>query len=156
MSNLVLVPGPPRIEPIGLFVTRRARTLSRAFDDELGEAGGSLPTWLVLASLKGARHGMQRQLAIEGATLTHHLARMEAAGLVARERDPQNRRAQVVELTDAGEADFRRLLSRVQAFDRKLGAGFTDDELSTLRALLDRLVANATQNDEVEGATHAD
>jgi len=160
MSNLVLVPGPPRTEPIGLFVTRRARTLNRAFDDELGEAGGSLPTWLVLASLKAARHGMQRQLAadvgIEGATLTHHLARMEAAGLVARERDPHNRRAQVVELTDAGEADFRRLLSRVQAFDRKLGAGFTDDELSTLRALLDRLVANATQNDEVEGATHAD
>src|SRR5207344_1029000 len=100
-----------------------------------------------------------RQLAadvgIEGATLTHHLARMEGAGLVVRERDPQNRRAQVVELTDAGEADFRRLLSRVQAFDRRLSAGFTDDELSTLRALLDRLVANAT-HDEVEGATHAD
>jgi hypothetical protein len=47
------------------------------------------------------------------------------------------------------------LLARVQAFDRRLGAGFTDDELSTLRALLDRLVANAT-HDEVEGATHAD
>ena len=68
---------------------------------------------------------------------------------------PQNRRAQVVELTDAGEADFHRLLARVQAFDRRLGTGFTEPELSTLRALLDRLVTNAT-HDERKGATHAD
>jgi MarR family transcriptional regulator, transcriptional regulator for hemolysin len=149
--------GPPDTEPIGLFLTKRARALSRAFDDALAAGGGSLPTWLVLASLKGARHGMQRHLAadvgIEGATLTHHLTRMETAGLVARERDPENRRAQVVELTAAGEAEFFALLSRVHAFDHKLRAGFTDDELATFRALLDRLVANATQ-EEKEGADH--
>jgi MarR family transcriptional regulator for hemolysin len=151
--------GPPTTEPIGLFVTRRVRSLTRAFDDELAEAGGSLPTWLVLASLKGARHGTQRHLAadigIEGATLTHHLARMEAAGLVARERDPQNRRAQVVELTAAGESDFRSLLARVQGFDRRLCAGFTEEELSTLRTLLDRLVANATRVEEPKGESNA-
>jgi MarR family transcriptional regulator for hemolysin len=144
--------GPPSVEPIGLFVTRRSRALSRAFDDALAESGGTLPAWLVLASIKGARHGTQRDMAadvgIEGATLTHHLNRMEAAGLVARERDPQNRRAQVVELTEAGDAEFRGLLSRVQAFDRRLRAGFTDDELATLRNLLDRLVANATGEGE--------
>ncbi len=144
----------PSGEPIGLFVTRRARALSRAFDDALAEAGGTLPSWLVLASLKGARHGMQRQVAadvgIEGATLTHHLNRMEAAGLVTRARDPQDRRAQVVDLTDAGEREFRSLLGRVQAFDRRLRAGFTDEELSTLRILLERLVANATG----EGESH--
>ena len=79
--------GLPRDEPIGLFVTRRSRALSRAFDDALAAAGGSLPKWLVLASVKGARHGTQRHVAaevgIEGATLTHHLNRMEVAGLVA-------------------------------------------------------------------------
>ena len=73
-------------EPIGLFVTRRARALSRAFDAVLADAGGSLATWLVLASLKGGLHQSQREIAdelgIEGATLTHHLNRMEAAGLV--------------------------------------------------------------------------
>jgi MarR family transcriptional regulator for hemolysin len=147
--------GPPRDEPIGLFVTRRSRALSRAFDDALAEGGGTLPTWLVLASLQGARHGMQRHVAaeigIEGATLTHHLNRMEAAGLVARARDPQNRRAQVVELTEAGDAEFRTLLLRVQAFDRRLRAGFTDDELSTLHSLLDRLVANATRDEATKG-----
>lgn len=141
--------GPPSVEPIGLFVTRQARALSRAFDDVLGEGGGTLPTWLVLASVKGAQHGMQRDLAadvgIEGATLTHHLSRMEAAGLVTRERDPRDRRAQVVALTPAGNDEFRSLLRRVQTFDRRLCAGFTDRELSTLRSLLERLVTNATE-----------
>lgn len=139
---------PPVVEPIGLFIGRHARALGRAFDDALAEAGGTLPAWLVLASVKGARHGMQRQVAadvgIDGATVTHHLNRMEAAGLVTRTRDPRDRRAQVVELTEAGDVEFRTLLSRVQAFDRRLRAGFTDEELSTLRDLLDRLVANAT------------
>jgi MarR family transcriptional regulator for hemolysin len=73
---------------------------------------------------------------------------MEAAGLVTRARDPQDRRAQLVDLTDAGEREFRSLLGRVQAFDRTLRAGFTDEELSTLRTLLDRLVANATGEGE--------
>jgi MarR family transcriptional regulator for hemolysin len=147
--------GLPRDEPIGLFVTRRSRELSRAFDDALAAAGGSLAKWLVLASVKGARHGTQRHVAaevgIEGATLTHHLNRMEVAGLVARERDPQNRRAQVVGLTETGDAEFRTLLSRVQAFDRTLRAGFTDRELATLRSLLDRLVANATDDKATKG-----
>ncbi|HTN79568.1 MAG TPA: MarR family winged helix-turn-helix transcriptional regulator [Acidimicrobiales bacterium] len=148
--------GPPDLEPIGLFVTRRARALSRAFDDALADAGGTLPTWLVLASLKGARHGTQRHVAadvgIEGATLTHHLTRMEAAGLVTRARDARDRRAQVVELTDAGETEFRTLLSQVLAFDNALRAGFTDEELATLRTLVDRLVANATRYIPTEGA----
>ncbi|HMK11743.1 MAG TPA: MarR family winged helix-turn-helix transcriptional regulator, partial [Acidimicrobiales bacterium] len=124
-------------------------------DDALADAGGTLSTWLVLASLKGARHGTQRNVAadvgIEGATLTHHLTRMEAAGLVTRARDARDRRAQVVELTDSGETEFRTLLSRVLAFDSALRAGFTDEELATLRTLLDRLVANATQHFATEG-----
>src|SRR3984893_3699978 len=124
--------GPPDVEPIGLQVTRTAKLLSRAFDDALVEAGGSLPVWLVLGSVKAQHHGMQRQLAeavgIEGPTLTHHLNRMEAAGLVTRRRDPDNRRVHRVELTEMGEATFGRLLTSVAAFDRRLRAGLGDDQ----------------------------
>src|ERR1700726_4966703 len=100
----------PARTPIGLQLARSAKAVSRAFDDALAEAGGSLPVWLILVSLKGQAHGAQRQLAeavgIEGPTLTHHLNRMENAGLVTRRRDPANRRVHQVELTDAGEAAF--------------------------------------------------
>ena len=54
-------------------------------------------------------------------------------------------------MTETGDAEFRTLLSRVQAFDRTLRAGFTDQELATLRSLLDRLVANATDDKATKG-----
>jgi MarR family transcriptional regulator for hemolysin len=145
--SIVQQVGPPGVEPVGLAVTRTAKTLSKAFDGALGDAGGSLPTWLVLVSLMGRRHGRQRDVAdevgIEAATLTHHLNRMEAAGLVTRRRDPENRRVHQVELTDSGEGAFHALRDKVAAFDRQLRAGFTDDELAQLRGFLDRLGANA-------------
>src|SRR5262245_58883040 len=139
--------GEPPNEPIGLQLTRTAKAVSRAFDDALAEVDGSLPTWLVLVSLKSRRHGAQRELAaavgIEGPTLTHHLNRMEAPGLVVRRRDPPNRRVHRVELTEAGEATFARLLGAVVGFDERLRRGFTEPELAMLGDLLERLRINA-------------
>ena len=93
----------PAHPPLGLHLNRVARTVSRAFDETLAEAGGSLPVWLVLISLKSRPVASQRELAeavgIQGATLTHHLDTMESAGLVTRRRDPANRRLHLVELT---------------------------------------------------------
>jgi MarR family transcriptional regulator for hemolysin len=130
-----------------VLLTRAAKTLSRSFDAALAERGASLATWLVLVSLTDEEHGSQRSIAadlgIEGPTLTHHLNRMEADGLVTRTRDPRNRRAHLVVLTDDGRAEFQSLLGTVVGFDERLRAGFSDAELATLRALLHRLAANA-------------
>jgi MarR family transcriptional regulator for hemolysin len=134
-------------EPIGLFLNRATRTVTRGFDAALAERGASLPSWLVLSSLKNGGHESQRQLAatlgIEGPTLTHHLNRMEAAGLVTRARDPRNRRVHQVALTEEGEREFQTLLGQVRAFDRQLRAGLSADELATLRTLLQRVADNA-------------
>jgi MarR family transcriptional regulator, transcriptional regulator for hemolysin len=138
---------PPRTPPIGLRLSASARVVSRAFDEALGEAGGSLPVWLVLLNVKARRAaGNQRELAdavgIREATLTHHLNAMEAEGLLTRRRDPENRRVHVVELTDAGEAAFARLREAAVAFDRRLRRGLSADELDGLERVLDRLAAN--------------
>jgi MarR family transcriptional regulator for hemolysin len=137
----------PEREPVGLELARVARAVSRAFDAALADAGGSLPTWTILVSLKRQAHGNQRQIAdaigIEGATLTHHLNRLEAAGLVTRRRDPANRRVHQVELTGTGEALFRDLRQCAVAFDRRLRAGLSDRDVAQLRRLLDRLAVNA-------------
>src|SRR4051794_25066947 len=140
----------PQIEPIGLEVTRTGRILSLQFNDALADAGGSLPQWLILTALKRGDHTMQRDIAgaigIEGATLTHHLNRMETDGLVRRERVATNRRTQVVTLTPAGDALFAQLLGAVAAFDQQLCAGFNERDLATLRRLLAHLRDNATQS----------
>jgi MarR family transcriptional regulator for hemolysin len=135
--------GPPRHEPIGLYIQRVAKELNRSFDAALGEVGGNVPTWLILLSLKSGRPETQRQLAdavgIRGATLTHHLEGLERNGLVARERDPLNRRVQKVALTPTGEEAFERMRGAALAFDGQLREGFSDNELETLRTLLGKL-----------------
>jgi MarR family transcriptional regulator for hemolysin len=141
------VPRPTRT-PIGLQLARTAKSVSRAFDAALAEAGGSTPTWLVLIAVKTQAMGNQRELAesigIKGATLTHHLNAMEAEGLLTRRRDPANRRRHVVELSEAGEQAFARLAAAAQAFDKRLRDGFDDEEIAVLEKLLHRLRANAT------------
>jgi MarR family transcriptional regulator, transcriptional regulator for hemolysin len=121
--------------------------VASAFDQALADAGGSLPTWQVLMTLARDRGSMQREIAeaigIEGATLTHHLNRMEGDGLVTRTRVPTNRRTHRVELTDAGQAMFHALLERVIAFDSQLRSGFSASDEAALRSLLARLRANS-------------
>jgi len=138
----------PAHQPLGLHLTRISRTVSRAFDDALAQAGGSLPVWLVLISLKSRQLASQRELAeavgIQGATLTHHLDAMESAGLVTRRRDPANRRLHLVELTPAGDALFLRLRGAAMAFDKRLRAGFSEGEVNQLEALLTRLRDNVS------------
>ncbi len=139
------MPRPAR-PPIGLHLARTARSVSRAFDDALAQAGGSVPVWLVLISLKSQQVRNQRELAeavgIREATLTHHLNSMDEQGLITRRRDPANRRVHLVELTEAGEATFQRLRGAATAFDQRLRAGLSGDEVSQLEALLGRLAAN--------------
>lgn len=135
-----------RRAPIGLYLARTSKAISQAFDAALAEAGGSLPVWLILLSLKTARAGNQSELAeaigIQDATLTHHLNAMERNGLVTRRRDPDNRRIHRVELTAAGEATFQRLRGAAVAFDRRLRSGIADREITRLEGLLDRLRTN--------------
>jgi MarR family transcriptional regulator for hemolysin len=120
--------------------------VTRAFDDALAQAGGSVPVWLVLISLKSQQVRNQRELAeavgIREATLTHHLNAMDEQGLITRRRDPANRRVHLVELTEAGEDVFERLRGVATAFDQRLRAGLSGDEVSQLEALLGRLAAN--------------
>ena len=139
------MPRPSR-PPIGLHLARTARSVSRAFDDALAEAGGSVPVWLVLISLKSQQVRNQRELAeavgIREATLTHHLNAMDEQGLITRRRDPANRRVHQVELTEAGEAAFQRMRGAATAFDQRLRSGLSGDEVSQLEALLGRQAAN--------------
>jgi MarR family transcriptional regulator, transcriptional regulator for hemolysin len=140
--------GRPAREPLGLYLTRVSRIVSRAFDEALAEAGGSLPVWVVLISLKSGQTASQRELAgvvgIQGATLSHHLDAMESAGLVTRRRDPRNRRLHLVELTPDGDALFARLREVAFAFDQRLRAGLTEPDVGRLEALLARLRDNVS------------
>ncbi|WP_343712251.1 MarR family transcriptional regulator [Inquilinus sp.] len=138
----------PTQAPIGLLLAQTAKAVSRAFDDALAEAGGSLPTWLVLMSLMRdgpLGHGeLAERVGVQGPTLTHHLDGLEQRGLVRRDRPPGNRRSQLVSLTEPGTAMFHRLRQAAQAHDGRLRQGLAAEDLERLRGLLARLSANVS------------
>src|SRR5258708_34057151 len=94
---------PPSEPPLGLLLSQTAKRLSRAFDEALAAAGGSLPMWLILMSLMregvlGHRELAQR-IGGQGPTLPHHLDAMADQGPILPERRPVNRRVQRARLT---------------------------------------------------------
>src|SRR3954451_15424709 len=139
----------PRQEPIGRALASTQKVVTRAFEQELTAAGGSQPAWLILLALKQQAWRTQQEIAatvgIEGATLTHHLDRLEKSGLIERKRDPTNRRAVLVELTHAGEEMFLKLARAAQEFDKRLRKGLSDTDIDGLRDTLARLRANVGQ-----------
>ena len=138
----------PPSPPLGLALAATARAVSRAFDDAMGAAGGSLPVWLVLLNLKTGQAGNQRELAaavgVREGTLTHHLNAMERDGLVTRRRDPVNRRIHIVELTAPGEDLFLRLREVALTFDRQLRRGISPEQAGAFADVLQRLATNAS------------
>lgn len=136
----------PRGTPIGLQLARTSKIVGRAFNDALVGAGGSLPVWLILTTLRGEAHASQHDLAraigIEGPTLTRHLDQLEAAGLVRRVPHTSDRRAVRVEPTEAGLELHDRLLGVVIAFNRRLTTGLPQHELDAFRRTLEALEVN--------------
>src|SRR5262249_39396045 len=132
--------------PLGRKLALTSKAVGQAFNAALVAEGGSAPIWLTLNALKQSRWSTQldlaRGLGIEGATLTRHLDNMEQAGYVVRVRSDADRRAVRVELTDAGEDAYERMVSAVIAFNKRLQGGFSRDELRNLDEMLGRLAEN--------------
>jgi MarR family transcriptional regulator, transcriptional regulator for hemolysin len=153
------MPRPTRT-PLGLRLSRTARIVGRAFDDTLTDAGGSLPVWLILISLKSRHLANQRQLAdavgIQEATMSHHLDAMVQQGLVVRDRDPENRRVHRIRLTEDGDAAFVRMRRAAAGFDQRLRRGLSEDDIATFEAVLERLALNVDTASTTTGSrSHA-
>src|SRR3954463_1249724 len=114
-------------------VVRAAAHLEPELEEALNEHGLTRPSYLVLLALLGAEqnHLTQRELMASvrrtSGTLSVRLARLERAGYVERERDPDDRRGAIVTLTDRGR---ERVEAARPAYDdtaARLAAGLPDD-----------------------------
>jgi DNA-binding MarR family transcriptional regulator len=130
---------------------------SRAFGSVyrvvLKDLGLTYPQYLVLLVLW--EHGalpvkkIGEHLRLDSGTLSPLLKRLEAAGLVRRERSTDDERSVTVHLTDAGTALHEKALRippRISA-----ATGLDLDEINDLRARVDRLTAALTAADLDDG-----
>ncbi|MGD3111224.1 MarR family winged helix-turn-helix transcriptional regulator [Streptomyces sp. YGL11-2] len=118
-----------------------SRAFGGVYRDALKDLGLTYPQYLVMLVLW--EHGPEpvksigERLRLDSGTLSPLLKRLEAAGLVHRERSPEDERSVTIRLTEAGEA----LRERALPVPRRIMAatGLTLDELRTLRSLLGRV-----------------
>lgn len=133
-------------QALGRLLAFAAKAARGYLEQRLATAGSSFAVWTALFALQERGPLIQRELAemlnVEGPTLTRHLARMEAEGLIERRRTSTDRRAAVVHLTDAGRAMHARLSDVVRASGGVVFDGFTDQEVEAFSGYLERLIKN--------------
>ncbi len=98
---------------------------------------------LVLISLAEEDHTTSAHLGqrvqLDSATLTGIIDRLEKSGLVERQRNPDDRRAILICLTEKGRQIAREISGISETANREFLAGLSEDEERMLRALVRRL-----------------
>lgn len=138
---------PPRIDPdsFGFLINDVARLTRAEVDRLIGEAGLGLTPGEVRTLTNVARAGCVRQnmladrMGVEAMTVCGYLDRLEAQGMIHRAVDPTDRRAKLVQLTDAADAVLSRLTEVGTESRRIASAGLSADEWATLQQLLRRV-----------------
>ncbi|MGF1431578.1 MarR family winged helix-turn-helix transcriptional regulator [Kitasatospora sp. LaBMicrA B282] len=121
-----------------------ARAFDRAYRRLLAELGLTYPQYLAMMALW--EHGelpvkrLGELLRLDSGTLSPLLKRLEAAGLVRRERSPQDERSVIIHLTAEGRA-LRSPAERVP-YGIAAASGLTHAEGAELRRRLEELTAN--------------
>ena len=136
-------------------VIRAAAHLEPELEEALAEHGLTRPSYLVLLALGEAPEGQltQRELMASvrrtSGTLSVRLARLERAGYVERERDPDDRRGAIVTLTARGR---ERVDAAQPAYDEtaaRLAAGLPDAERGEFAERLRRWLGFFEPDDRV-------
>ncbi|MCE7796902.1 MarR family transcriptional regulator [Sphingobium sufflavum] len=131
---------------IGMMVADVARLMRRSFDARARSIGVTRPQWGVLSILslnEGINQGgLADLLEVEPITLCRMVDRLQDAELIERRRDPADRRAWNLYLSDKGRdrlEDLRPLSEELLAMAMD---GVTDEERAALDNALHRIRSN--------------
>lgn len=127
------------------MIPQLARELRAAIDCRVAALGltgqqSALIGWIALGETSPSR--LAQRLCTDTAGITRLLDRLEEKGLLRRARRPGDRRAVVVELTEAGQAMRPRLLPVLDEVGAQLLAGFSEVEQQRAAELLRRMLGN--------------
>lgn len=111
----------------------------------------------MLETLQNLGPLIQRDLAtklrVSGQTVARQVDRLVADGLLRRDQAIEDRRAQLITLTDQGREVHQRLVHAARQANVELMRGMDSSEVETLEALLDRMNANLPGGADEAGST---
>lgn len=150
-------PAPHPIEQhLGYQMRRIVTLLGAGVDRQVEPLGLTDAQWKPMLRLlldqPGTVAALARVCQLDAGGMTRMLDRLEAKGLVRRERSVEDRRVVNLELTEDGRAAAQQLPGVLQGLQQSLLQGFSADEEAQLRGFLARLYTNAQALEPAPGA----
>jgi len=141
------VPGQYRPDQsVGYLMKRVLSSVLAQADERLASLDLTHAQWLPLFKLAAKEchtvAGLARELELDPGAMTRSLDRLEAKGLVRRERSTEDRRVVNLVMTDEGRQVARQVPPVMAEVLNNHLQGFSEDEWKQLIALLSRMVAN--------------
>ena len=136
---------------LGFVLHDISRLLRKRFDRRARDLNLTKSQWVVLAHL--ARHegihqsGLAEILEIEPITLARHLDRLEETGWIQRQRDPHDRRAWNLHLTEKAGPILSKLAALVDETMEEALIGLSEIERRHLFTMLQTVRANLSERE---------
>ncbi|MBN8501536.1 MAG: MarR family transcriptional regulator [Sphingomonadales bacterium] len=135
-----------------------ARLLRRAFDARVRQLGMTSPQARLLLMLhvsEGENQGFYAErLEVEPISLTRMIDRMEESGLIERRRDPADRRAWRLHLTNRSRQVIDQVRASLTGLEDEMLAGLAPAQREALTAMLETIRTNFTTARTLQETTH--
>lgn len=145
-------------ETLGFLLSDVSRLLRRRFDERARASGASVAQWRVLKILERQPGLNQGQLAelieVEPITACRMIDRLEEAGLVERRRDPADRRAWRIHLTEKADPIIADLYVLADGMIEDALHGLSPAQRDALVAALNTIRSNLTSVPEGKEAAN--
>ncbi|MEH0165633.1 MarR family winged helix-turn-helix transcriptional regulator [Paucibacter sp. JuS9] len=145
-----------REESLGWLIKRITGSIVSMADRHMGPLGLTHAQWAPLLHLRlqgpGPVATLATELNIDPGALTRLLDRLEAKGLVRRERSNEDRRVVIVTMTEQGQQATAEVPAVLSDIFNQLLAGFTREEWRSLVSMLQRLAINGDALRAAEGS----
>jgi DNA-binding MarR family transcriptional regulator len=148
-TKLFPLDGYSATDSVGYLLSRTKAKLARSLDMALAEhdithtQGGII---LLLATGKYTTAAeLSRDLYIDSASMTRMIDRLEARELITRQPSSEDRRITTLQLTKDGKALSKRLPAMYIKVMNQSFAGFTKDDIHTLKGLLRKFLSDGKE-----------
>jgi DNA-binding MarR family transcriptional regulator len=133
-------------DSLGFLISDVSRLMRRRFDERAREVGATRAQWRTLTTLsrnEGLNQGALADiLEVEPITLCRMIDRLEESGLVERRRDPADRRAWQLFLTDKSKPMLDDLRATAEGLFEQVLHGISEPDRAVLGASLQRMRTN--------------
>ncbi|MBW8841912.1 MAG: MarR family transcriptional regulator [Sphingomonadales bacterium] len=133
-------------DSLGFLISDVSRLMRRRFDERARQIGATRAQWRTLTTLsrnEGLNQGaLADLLEVEPITLCRMIDRLEESGLVERRRDPSDRRAWQLFLTDKSKPILDDLRTMAESLFVQVLQDIDESDRAVLRKSLQRMRAN--------------